>query len=152
MRGEETQILGALSLAPDLEKNSMVILPGTHSKWVSMHESRIMDFATYMTGELFCLLFSHLISKRNGSFRLTRANSWHSSPRPRRSLGRRAIDAGSRRLLMKAPRPSLFGGPIDELELPGLLPRRTFPRMPKSSIGHVGQWRKQWDTQNMTQA
>jgi 2-dehydro-3-deoxygalactonokinase len=64
MRGEETQILGALSLAPDLEKDSMVILPGTHSKWVSVHESRIMDFTTYMTGELFAVLRDHSILGR----------------------------------------------------------------------------------------
>jgi 2-dehydro-3-deoxygalactonokinase len=64
MRGEETQILGALSLAPDLEKNSLVILPGTHSKWVSVHEARIIDFATYMTGELFAVLRDHSILGR----------------------------------------------------------------------------------------
>jgi 2-dehydro-3-deoxygalactonokinase len=64
MRGEETQILGALSLAPDLEKDSLVILPGTHSKWVSVHEARIIDFATYMTGELFAVLRDHSILGR----------------------------------------------------------------------------------------
>jgi 2-dehydro-3-deoxygalactonokinase len=42
----------------------MVILPGTHSKWVSVHESRIMDFATYMTGELFAVLRDHSILGR----------------------------------------------------------------------------------------
>ncbi|HTJ90681.1 MAG TPA: 2-dehydro-3-deoxygalactonokinase [Acidocella sp.] len=64
MRGEETQILGALSLAPDLEKDSLVILPGTHSKWVSVQEARIIDFTTYMTGELFAVLRDHSILGR----------------------------------------------------------------------------------------
>ena len=64
MRGEETQILGALSLAPDLAENSLVVLPGTHSKWVSVQEARIVDFTTYMTGELFALLREHSILGR----------------------------------------------------------------------------------------
>ena len=61
MRGEETQILGALSLAPDLAEDSLVVLPGTHSKWVAVRKACITDFTTYMTGELFALLREHWI-------------------------------------------------------------------------------------------
>ncbi|GJE69288.1 2-dehydro-3-deoxygalactonokinase [Methylorubrum podarium] len=53
MRGEETQILGA-GLA-----DGVVVLPGTHSKWVRLTEGRITDFATTMTGELYALLLDH---------------------------------------------------------------------------------------------
>ena len=66
MRGEETQIVGALALHPHMASHSLVILPGTHSKWVQVIEGRIMDFTTYMTGELFALLRDHSILGRAG--------------------------------------------------------------------------------------
>ena len=64
MRGEETQIIGALALHPHLAANSLVVLPGTHSKWVQVTTGRIRDFATYMTGELFAVLRNHSILGR----------------------------------------------------------------------------------------
>lgn len=53
MRGEESQ-----SLATEIE-NGLVILPGTHSKWVKIQDKEIVDFQTYLTGELFELLRNH---------------------------------------------------------------------------------------------
>lgn len=53
MRGEETQLLGALALGHD---DGWVVLPGTHSKWVRLQGGRIVHWTTYMTGELFALL------------------------------------------------------------------------------------------------
>jgi len=53
MRGEETQLLGAALLGHD---EGWFLLPGTHSKWVRMTQGRVIDFATFMTGELFDLL------------------------------------------------------------------------------------------------
>ena len=51
MRGEETQVAGFFY------ENSNFIgsicLPGTHSKWINVNKSRIENFKTYMTGELF---------------------------------------------------------------------------------------------------
>ncbi|WP_430390488.1 2-dehydro-3-deoxygalactonokinase [Dyella sp. 20L07] len=61
MRGEETQILGALALKPALAARSTWILPGTHSKWVSITNGVVTDFCTFMTGELFALLRQHSI-------------------------------------------------------------------------------------------
>ena len=57
MRGEETQVLGALRLLGlmDAEQVSLV-LPGTHSKWVAVRRGRITGFATHMTGEVYALL------------------------------------------------------------------------------------------------
>ncbi|WP_130832970.1 2-dehydro-3-deoxygalactonokinase [[Erwinia] mediterraneensis] len=52
MRGEETQLLGALSLQPA----SLYVMPGTHAKWVQMAQDRVLDFRTVMTGELHHLL------------------------------------------------------------------------------------------------
>jgi 2-dehydro-3-deoxygalactonokinase len=56
MRGEETQLLGALALG---HGDGWYVLPGTHSKWVRLEGGRITDLATYMTGELFALLTQH---------------------------------------------------------------------------------------------
>jgi len=56
MRGEETQILGALQRHPELADAACLILPGTHSKWAGVECGRVTSFATHMTGELYALL------------------------------------------------------------------------------------------------
>lgn len=53
MRGEETQLLGAVALG---HRDGWIVLPGTHSKWVLLRDGVIQSFATYMTGELFAML------------------------------------------------------------------------------------------------
>lgn len=62
MRGEETQIFGALQLLGLQE--ALVVLPGTHSKWVRVQAGRIQSFSTFMTGEFFALLRQHSILSR----------------------------------------------------------------------------------------
>lgn len=62
MRGEETQVFGALALL-DLSDAS-IVLPGTHSKWVTVRERRITHFSTWMTGEFYALLRQHSILSR----------------------------------------------------------------------------------------
>jgi 2-dehydro-3-deoxygalactonokinase len=52
MRGEETQVFGAGII------NGIVVLPGTHSKWVKVVDSKIVAFKTFMTGEAYSL-FRH---------------------------------------------------------------------------------------------
>src|SRR5262249_11906232 len=61
MRGEETQVAGALS--SDRER-MLAVLPGTHSKWAIVEGGRLVAFATFMTGELFAVLLSHSILGR----------------------------------------------------------------------------------------
>lgn len=61
MRGEETEILGALQEHPQA---SVFVLPGTHSKWVRIEARRIAGFDTFMTGELFAVLRHHSILGR----------------------------------------------------------------------------------------
>jgi 2-dehydro-3-deoxygalactonokinase len=51
MRGEETQLLGALDLKA--AGDALVCMPGTHSKWVNVRGGTVERFATFMTGELF---------------------------------------------------------------------------------------------------
>ena len=64
MRGEETQIVGMLSMHRDLADDALLILPGTHSKWVRVSGARIVEFTTFMTGELFAVLSSGSILGR----------------------------------------------------------------------------------------
>lgn len=64
MRGEETQIVGALPTLAGLGEAAWLVLPGTHSKWVRLEAGRVTDFHTYMTGELYALLASRSILQR----------------------------------------------------------------------------------------
>jgi len=61
MRGEELQILGLMQQITD--EHATIVLPGTHSKWVSVTNSTISTFRTYMTGEVFELLANQSILK-----------------------------------------------------------------------------------------
>jgi 2-dehydro-3-deoxygalactonokinase len=57
MRGEEAQVFGAFLCHPPLmQGHHMVVLPGTHSKWVDVNDGEIASFQTFITGELFALL------------------------------------------------------------------------------------------------
>ncbi|MBG6166560.1 2-dehydro-3-deoxygalactonokinase [Labrenzia sp. EL_195] len=58
MRGEETQIVGASAAGLG---DGIYVMPGTHSKWITVSNGRIGDYMTYMTGELFGSLKSHTI-------------------------------------------------------------------------------------------
>lgn len=55
MRGEETQLLGALHLAGE-RADGWYLLPGTHSKWVRIERGCVAWMRTYLSGELFGLL------------------------------------------------------------------------------------------------
>jgi 2-dehydro-3-deoxygalactonokinase len=60
MRGEETQVLGAVAgkLVP---ADCFTCHPGTHTKWIVVRDRRVTEFRTAMTGELFALLRQHSI-------------------------------------------------------------------------------------------
>src|SRR5579863_1189429 len=53
MRGEETQVFGVLTA---MGGSGLACLPGTHSKWVRVENSRITGFTTHLTGEAFAAL------------------------------------------------------------------------------------------------
>jgi 2-dehydro-3-deoxygalactonokinase len=57
MRGEETQLLGVTE--PDF--TGLVCIPGTHSKWIRIDAGELVEFSTYMTGELFSVIGQHSI-------------------------------------------------------------------------------------------
>lgn len=63
MRGEETQLLGLSALTPGF--SGLVVMPGTHSKWVMLAGTRIERFSTSMTGELFEVLRVHSVLRHS---------------------------------------------------------------------------------------
>jgi 2-dehydro-3-deoxygalactonokinase len=67
MRGEETQILGALRLDPKLAQGRHIFcMPGTHAKWVEVRDGAVIQFQTALSGELFELLRKHSVLARDG--------------------------------------------------------------------------------------
>lgn len=57
MRGEEIQAIAAAEPTAD----SLIVLPGTHSKWVRMAGRRIVAFKTFMTGDLHAAIRNHTV-------------------------------------------------------------------------------------------
>lgn len=74
MRGEETQIIGALAqlsahtraTSSDTVK-TLLGLPGSHSKWATLEGNKLVHFDTFMTGEAFSALGDHTILARTSS-------------------------------------------------------------------------------------
>jgi 2-dehydro-3-deoxygalactonokinase len=64
MRGEETQLFGAMTASSVLAEGGLAVLPGTHAKWARVAGGRVVGFTTYMTGELFAVLTRHSILGR----------------------------------------------------------------------------------------
>ena len=66
MRGEETQLVGIWSLLANTGNRpveAIVILPGTHSKHIYVKNEQLVQFSTFMTGELYQLLATYSILK-----------------------------------------------------------------------------------------
>ncbi len=61
MRGEETQLAGALAM---MGADGWACLPGTHCKWARVENRQITTFLTYLTGETFAALRGHTILAR----------------------------------------------------------------------------------------
>jgi 2-dehydro-3-deoxygalactonokinase len=80
MRGEETQIFGALdtkvcgsadadgadmaAASQPQAQTALIGLPGTHAKWVVVEGASIARFYTFMTGEVYAALTAHTILGR----------------------------------------------------------------------------------------
>lgn len=61
MRGEETEIVGAVARGFG---DGLYVMPGTHSKWVTVRDRKLTAYATFMTGEIFAALKDHTILGR----------------------------------------------------------------------------------------
>ncbi|NKB57596.1 MAG: hypothetical protein GKS00_14815 [Alphaproteobacteria bacterium] len=57
IRGEEVQAIAAAGSDDD----ALIVLPGTHRKWVRMAAGRITGFTTFMTGDLHAAILNHTI-------------------------------------------------------------------------------------------
>ena len=72
MRGEETQLLGALCLGQlSGAARHLVCMPGTHTKWVSLSGGVVQEFLTAPTGEIFGLLCEHSVLVRDKTTPIT---------------------------------------------------------------------------------
>lgn len=65
MRGEETEAMGVLDAHGG---TGLVCLPGTHTKWINIHDYAITGFVTCMTGDVFaalrdCTILSRIMTK-----------------------------------------------------------------------------------------
>jgi len=65
MRGEETQLIGIAELLGLQQQEAILILPGTHSKHLHIKNGHLVDFKTFMTGEVFGLMINHSILKNS---------------------------------------------------------------------------------------
>ncbi|MEL6924844.1 MAG: 2-dehydro-3-deoxygalactonokinase [Bacteroidota bacterium] len=63
IRGEESELIGLASLNADFPSEYMLILPGTHSKHLKIADGKVVDFKTYLTGEMFDILRKHSVLK-----------------------------------------------------------------------------------------
>ena len=64
MRGEETQLLGLIELlkiSKQYKDDAIFIFPGTHSKHIYIRDNVMVNFKTYMTGEIYSLLGNYSI-------------------------------------------------------------------------------------------
>ena len=72
MRGEETQLFGALCMGrlPGTGRQ-LACMPGTHTKWVSLSGGVVQEFLTVPTGEIFGLLCEHSVLVRDKTTPIT---------------------------------------------------------------------------------
>jgi 2-dehydro-3-deoxygalactonokinase len=85
IRGEETQVLGALALEPDLRHGrKLLCLPGTHTKWLVLEDGVIGEFLSAPTGEVFGALRDHSVLVGDDS-------------RAEQAIGAAAFEAGVKR-------------------------------------------------------
>ena len=75
MRGEEVQVFGSACAREN--KDVLVCLPGSHSKWVLTRVGEIKGISTFMTGELFQVLREHSVLKDSLATRGTSIDDHH---------------------------------------------------------------------------
>lgn len=77
MRGEETELIGLLNheQLQHLANRCLVLLPGTHSKHITVKGGQIVNWRTFMTGEMFEALTSATILRQTTETSETGADS-----------------------------------------------------------------------------
>ncbi|KAA0082648.1 2-dehydro-3-deoxygalactonokinase [Mycolicibacterium sp. P9-64] len=67
LRGEESQLVGALELVDSDQLPQTFVLPGTHTKWVRVDNATVQSFTSVMTGEIYGLLLRHGLLARTAA-------------------------------------------------------------------------------------
>lgn len=68
MRGEEIQLIGLAStrlFSVNKLKEAILVFPGTHSKHIFLQNGHLVNFQTFMTGEVFNLMINYSILKQS---------------------------------------------------------------------------------------
>lgn len=65
MRGEETQLIGIIQDYKSFGGDGIFVFPGTHSKHILVNDGHVVDFTTYMTGEMFEVVGNHSILRNS---------------------------------------------------------------------------------------
>ena len=66
MRSEETQLFGLNRLVPVADDVKRVVcMPGTHSKWVHMEGGSVIDFASFITGDMYAVMAAHSVLRHS---------------------------------------------------------------------------------------
>lgn len=68
MRGEETEMMGIIPKLREVHKgldDVLLLLPGTHSKHILISGDSMIDFRTFMTGELYSMLCEHSLLRES---------------------------------------------------------------------------------------
>jgi 2-dehydro-3-deoxygalactonokinase len=110
MRGEEVQVFGALSLLG--REDGLLVLPGTHSKWVDVRQGTVQSFSTWMTGEFYALLRQHSI--------LARTLPAEDGPLDEAAFTRGVLQAGAAGSLLRSAFSTRTLGLFDRMEAPAL--------------------------------
>jgi 2-dehydro-3-deoxygalactonokinase len=63
LRGEEIKFIGAAEMLGT--RSATMLSPGTHSKWATVENGRLVGFSTVMSGEFYALLRQHSILARS---------------------------------------------------------------------------------------
>jgi 2-dehydro-3-deoxygalactonokinase len=71
MRGEETQLFGALCRGEIGTGHRIVCMPGTHTKWAAIADESLQEFLTAPTGELFAALCENTVLVRDKTTPIT---------------------------------------------------------------------------------
>jgi 2-dehydro-3-deoxygalactonokinase len=108
MRGEETELIGLVALLNTKntkQPNSILIFPGTHSKHLYIQEGQLINFQTFMTGEVFNLMATSSVLKNSVA---------NNMPEPGES-GLHAFKLGVRKSLVSNMLNSLFSVRTNQL-------------------------------------
>ncbi|MBN0040816.1 2-dehydro-3-deoxygalactonokinase [Cellulosimicrobium cellulans] len=91
VRGEEAQALGALlHVDPAEHEETVLVLPGTHSKWLRARGTTLTEIVTALTGELYATLLEHTVLGRG--VRRPGSPQWSAFDRGLDTAGERAAE------------------------------------------------------------